>query len=60
MNEAKYVPMVTFICKCGKEFKMPIDVIGHFEFDVASCIPCNHKDGDRISIRECYCKKEKS
>jgi hypothetical protein len=56
MEEIKFVPMVTWVCVCGKEFKVEIGTLSHSMFGVYDCLPCNVKDGDRIPIEDCRCK----
>lgn len=57
MNGVKYVPMITWVCVCGKEYRQPLDMIAHNDFDAACCIPCNAKDGDRIDLKMCNCNR---
>jgi hypothetical protein len=55
MEETKYVPMFTWVCICGKEYRWELSKLPH-GFDMAGCLACNIKDGDRVPIKVCRCK----
>jgi hypothetical protein len=57
MDASKFVAMITWVCPCGNEYRQPIDMIAHNNFDPVCCIPCNAKDGDRIELKICNCRR---
>ena len=60
MEETKYVPMFTWVCACGLEFRWPIETLGHSAFGASDCLACTIKDGDRVPIKNCNCDRRKS
>lgn len=56
MDEVKYIPMFTWVCACGKEYRLELAKLTHSPFDVASCLACKVKAEDRVPIKVCRCK----
>lgn len=55
MDEVKYVPMFTWVCVCGKEYRWELSKLIHSPFDAYSCLACRVKAEDRVPIPICGC-----